>query len=118
MATLCAKLGDGRRVTLASYLATIRAAKANPEARFARGLRDRWPCTGAEILADWRAAAADRVNRHRPHYGHGRKWEWTWQRDAQRVASNLAGRVITMARDCPPELRNRLAHRLYSPEDF
>ena len=52
-----------RRVTIASYVATIKHAKANPTAIFKHGL-DTWgPTTGAEIARQFRDGVTDRINK-------------------------------------------------------
>ena len=54
-------LGDGRRVSLAAYLAAIRAAKAGPDIQFDRGLTCWWPCSGREVMRQFRAGVMDRI---------------------------------------------------------
>jgi len=55
-------LGDGRRVTLGSYVRVVKLAKANPNATFQRDLLDRWPAKGADIVRQFRRGMADRIN--------------------------------------------------------
>lgn len=64
-------LGDGRRVTLASYVAVVRAAKARPEATFPRTLCDWWPDTGAVIVRQFREGMHDRINQAIPYSTRG-----------------------------------------------
>lgn len=64
-------LGDGRRVTLGSYVGVVRAALANPSARFKRGIDDNWPATGAEIASDFRRGMVDRINQNIPYHKRG-----------------------------------------------
>lgn len=66
-------LGCGRRVTLASYVAVVKAAKANPDATFPRCLRDRWPVEGREIVEQFTAGMIDRINAGVPYIARGAK---------------------------------------------
>ena len=59
--TYCITLGDGTRVSALRYIAGIRRGKEHPEATFTRSLRDRWPATGAEIMAQYRHDLAKRI---------------------------------------------------------
>ena len=56
-----------RSVTLAAYVRAIRLAKANPDAEFKHGLTAWWPCTGREIMAQFRAGMHDRINQRVPY---------------------------------------------------
>jgi hypothetical protein len=56
-----------RRVRLGAYLEGIRLAKANPEATFKHGLTCWWPCTGAEILEQFRRGLHQRINEGVPY---------------------------------------------------
>ncbi len=56
------RLGHGARITVPAYLAALRMAKANPDQTYARGLRNWWPCTGAEIMREYREDMHDRIN--------------------------------------------------------
>ena len=55
-------LGDGKRVTLGNYVRAVKLAKANPTRRFDRGLTCWHPCTGAEIVGQFRDGLHDRIN--------------------------------------------------------
>lgn len=48
----CIALSGGRRVTPAAYLGALRLAQANPSATFNESFRDRFPASGAEIVAE------------------------------------------------------------------
>lgn len=65
-------LGDGKRVTLGSYVRVVRAALANPAGHFRRGIDDNWPATGAEIARDFRSGLVDRINQAIPAIQRGR----------------------------------------------
>lgn len=105
-------LANGRRVSLGCYVAAWRQAReAEPETMFRHGPATWWPVTAADALAQFRDGLNDRINRHAPHYGRGRKWSNDWQRQALQ----LAGAVNTprlVVRWAPVEFRARLAHRL------
>lgn len=64
-------LGDGRKVTLGSYVRVVRKAKAHPDATFTRDLRDRWPSTGAAILRQFRTGMHERINAGVPYFRRG-----------------------------------------------
>ena len=57
----------GKSVTLAAYVAAIRSAKANPDMTFKHGLTAWWPCTGREIMQQFRAGMHDRINQRVPY---------------------------------------------------
>ena len=56
-----------RSVTLAAYVQAIRLAKANPGTTFKHGLTAWWPCTGQEIMQQFRAGMNDRINQRVPY---------------------------------------------------
>ena len=51
-----------RSVTLAAYVQAIKLAKANPDTTFKHGLTAWWPCTGREIMQQFRTGMHDRIN--------------------------------------------------------
>ena len=55
-------LGDGKRVSLRNYMRAVKLAKANPGRRFDRGLTTWAPCTGDEIVRQFRQGMHDRIN--------------------------------------------------------
>ena len=55
-------LGDGKRMTLSSYLKAVKYAKAHPDAEFERGFTCWWPCSGREIMQQFRAGMMARIN--------------------------------------------------------
>lgn len=117
-------LGDGRAIALGSYVAAWRTTLAAPaDQRFKGRPSDPRGWTGdasrEDVLREFRDGLTDRINRHIPGYGVGRKWRWEWQRDVARIAWNLNGRrILTRVRECPKEIRKRLAHRLHDDGDF
>ena len=52
----------GKKVPLGIYVAAIKTAKENPQARFKTGLTCWWSCTGAEIVEQFYAGMIDRIN--------------------------------------------------------
>jgi hypothetical protein len=57
-------LGSGRRVTISSYVKTIKYAKEHPNAIFTHTLESWYPADGHTILAEYRASVHDRINKH------------------------------------------------------
>ena len=56
-----------RSVTLAAYVAAIKLAKANPDQTFKHGLTAWWPCTGQEIVQQFRRGMHDRISQRFPY---------------------------------------------------
>ena len=56
-----------RSVTLAAYVQAIRLAKANPDTVFRHGLTAWWPCTGREIMEQFRRGMNDRITQGIPY---------------------------------------------------
>ena len=57
----------GKSVTLAAYVAAVKLAKTNPDTTFKHGLTAWWPCTGREIMQQFRAGMHDRINQRVPY---------------------------------------------------
>jgi hypothetical protein len=111
-------LGCGRRVSLASYVAAWKRTIALlPDTRvFGSPHESRAPVTAAEARRQFRAGLHDRINRHDPRFGVGRKWDSDWQRAVRYTATLL--QVPRVSLDwLPPDLRNQLSHRLRSHVD-
>lgn len=114
-------LGDGRRISLSAYVAAWKAAlAADAGQRFKgspcdpRGLRGS-SYSRAEILQEFRRGLDDRINRHAPHYGKGRKWAYDWQSAAWRLSRDVnTPRLVVrlfgnpMAREFADRLGDRL----------
>lgn len=104
-------LGDGKPVTLASYVEAWRYCRAADPATFLRRTPNGWPGYAGEALAQFRGGLHDRINRHLPGYGTGRKWSDDWQRETLQAASRLnTPRLIIDW--LPPHLKGRFSHRL------
>jgi hypothetical protein len=61
----------GRRVKVAAYVEAIKLAKSNPDTTFKHGLTAWWPCTGREIMQQFRAGMHDRINQRIPYRSRG-----------------------------------------------
>lgn len=64
--------GPERWVSLAAYVSAIRIAKANPTKTFKCGLTCWWPCTGAEIRAQFMRGLHERINQATPYIERGK----------------------------------------------
>lgn len=106
----CIQLANGRRVRLSTYVQAWRALRELPAAAPVTGF-DHFPTPAGEILAELRKGLHDRINRHLPGHGQGRKWSVNWQAETTRAAHqiNYPRLVIDWL---PPHLRERFAHRL------
>ena len=62
-----------KRVTLGAYLHFVRLAKEQPHREFKHGLTCWWPCTGAEIMRQFREGVHDRINQAVPYQQRGKK---------------------------------------------
>lgn len=109
-------LGDGRAVPLVAYVAAWRAMlAASEDCRFRGSPKDprgwKGSYTRAEVLREFRDGLHDRINRHIPNHGKGRKWSYDWFMAAWRLSRDVnTPRLIV--RYCPAEFRPRLEHRL------
>lgn len=113
MKVWCIVLGDGRRVPMRNYVAGWRKAAELPATVWCDRTPSGWPGTAGEALREFRAGMHDRINRHLPWYGRGRKWGDDWQRAATITAAHVnTPRVLV--RWLPVDLRDRLKHRLAS----
>ena len=103
-------LPNGRSVTIATYVAAWRRLREMPGARLVGGFYHEDEPAG-QVLGAFRYGLHDRINRHVPGFGRGRKWDGDWQR----AAIQTAGRANTprvILDWVPTEFRARLRHRL------
>lgn len=113
------RLPNGRQVTIPTYCAAFRRVRsADPNQWINPRDWDGFGCRADRLLRQMRDGMAERINRHMAGFGVGRKWSAEWQRGAREVAYRLPRRIITRERECPKELRARLAHRLYQDGEF
>lgn len=106
-------LGNGRRVGLASYVAAWRAClAADPAQPIRMDLHGLPGSTAADVLRQFRDGLHDRINRHIPGYGVGRKWSPDWQREAIHFAAQVNTPRLVV-RYLPKDFRGlRFMHRL------
>lgn len=110
------RLGNGHSVSLGAYVAAIKAVDLTRT--YDHGFTGWAPVTGATVLEEFREGVHDRINRHDPAYGKGRKWanEWFW--DTMRAARKLnTPRLRVYASEVPMWLRARVEHRLAHHDD-
>ena len=109
------RLPSGRSVRLPVYVQAWRALLTlDPEVQ----LNDwwYWPVPAHQVLREIRRGVHNRINRHDPDYGKGRKWGGQWQLETQRAARDLNTPRLAL-HYLPPWLRARYAHRLLTLED-
>ncbi|MCP4878276.1 MAG: hypothetical protein GY896_22720 [Gammaproteobacteria bacterium] len=105
-----------RDVPLKAYVQAWKQVLAeSSEVEYSEGLTGYWSVSRDEVLSQFRAGLHDRINRHIPGYGVGRKWDSDWQRCIANVARQLnTPRLIIHW--LPKELKERFAHRLWEGE--
>jgi hypothetical protein len=97
-------LGCGRQIGLGRYVAAWKACLTlPPHTHIGRGV-DGWGQNAGEALRDLRKGLDDRINRHLPWYGKGRKWDGDWQRSMARAARDLNGPPRLILRWLPADL--------------
>ena len=76
-------------VALGKYIAFVKCAIADPDARFQYTLTQWWGGFGREIRKEFRDGMHDRINQHLSWYNKGRRWDkdywWKLWRDVQRI---------------------------------
>lgn len=105
-------LGDGRRVGLGQYVGAWKKALAmDPNAPVAgTPSAPRGGGTAGDAVAEFREGMQDRINKHDPAFGKGRKWDSTWQRDARRLRDTLTRKSeVPKGEAHPVDLRPKLA---------
>lgn len=112
----CMVLASGRRMPLGLYVSAWKRCKAIVAAgNGATWMREtpgsEYGGTVTDALRELRSGLADRVNRHTPGYGRGRKWSADWQRNALQTA-HAANTPRLIIRWVPVDFRERLAHRI------
>lgn len=65
--------GHGEWIPLGAYVKGVKLAKANPDAEFKKGITCWWPCTGKEIVRQFREGLHDRINQAIPWIERGGK---------------------------------------------
>ena len=64
-----------KTVTVGQYVRAVRVAKANPTAEFKHGLTTFYPCTGAEIMRQFREGCHDRQRQRMDFVRKGDRWQ-------------------------------------------
>jgi len=111
----CIVLPNGRRVSLSTYVAAWRTLKAIDPKQQIEGF-DWFSMAAGDVLKELRRGLADRINRHDPAYGQGRKWDYQWQIETWRASRNLNTPRLAI-HWLPPWLKARFSHRLMSWDD-
>lgn len=105
------RLPNGRTVTVAAYVRAWRQLRALPPTSLVTGFDD-GPTTAAAVLESFSSGLNERINRHRPYYGRGRKWGADEQRAMVYTAALLRSSPRCVLDWVPASFRSRLAHRL------
>ena len=63
--------GPNRWVSIRAYVKAVKTAKAHPDAQFKEGITCWWPCTGREVMQQFRRGLRDRINQAVPYYQRG-----------------------------------------------
>lgn len=108
------QLPNGRAVTLDAYAKAWKKLRTlNPDTLVSGW--SHFPERAGDILRAMSAGLDDRINRHIPGFGIGRKWSEDWQRECVYTAALL--RNPRLAIDwLPMDLKKRLSHRLRERE--
>jgi hypothetical protein len=108
--TVTIGLPDGRHVLIPEYVRSWRILLTIPPDRSVANW-SHFPTSAREILASISAGIHDRINRHIPGHGQGRKWDADWQRATLQAAHQLNHPRLRI-HWLPEWLRARFAHRL------
>ena len=65
--------GVNKWVPISAYVRQIKICKTNPDAEFKHGLTSWWPCTGAEIMRQFRRGMHERINEGIPYNQRGQE---------------------------------------------
>ena len=105
-------LPNGRKCGLAKYIAAFRTLKqAKPESMWPGW--DYFSTSASSILSAMHYGIHDRINRHIPAFGAGRKWSSDYDRAARNCARCVnTPRLVVREGMVPFEFRTRLAHRI------
>lgn len=113
---LAIQLPNGKWVSAGAYCKAWKEVKSAPQLSY--GGWGHFGEPGTDILKDIRKGINARINAKIPGYGVGRKWSKDWEMRCWRGAWNLNRRIIVRFGELPKEVEKRVAHRLYSPDDF
>lgn len=104
-------LPNGKRCSIPMYVKAWRLLLTLPPQEPISGF-SWWTESAADVLREIRAGMHDRINRHDPAYGVGRKWSPDWQRAAGHCARAVNTPRLIVRQIHPADLRARLSHRL------
>lgn len=111
-------LGNGRRVSLTSYVEAWKAAKTmSPDTVLPHGLRGWSPVTVGECLAEFRDGLEERINIRGGIKFTGRKHDSDWQRATTHAARELNTPRLRI-HWLPSWLRERFAHRIADRSEY
>jgi hypothetical protein len=111
-------LPNGRPCGLGVYVRAWKTLKALPTDAPIRGFSE-WSDTAGEIVRELLRGLQDRINRHDPSYGRGRKWDHNYQsallRDSRAIAAYRIFRIVVSGsgletpegRRCAPDVHAR-----------
>lgn len=108
-------LPNGHQCDIGEYLNSWKALKSMAPDREISGW-SYFPTEARDILRELDYGLHDRINRHLPWFGHGRKWSYEWQVEACRAARDLNTPRLAI-HWLPAWLKPRFAHRLTSYTD-
>lgn len=113
------RLPNGRPCRLSTYAGAWQKLKTLPPSTQVAGFQP-FPEGAAEVLASIRRGLDDRINRHVPWFGRGRKWQSDYQvamqRDARRVQQILTQRIRVYGFESK-EATSRFRHLLARTDD-
>jgi hypothetical protein len=104
------RLPNGKVCTLPTYTRAWKQLKGcDPNAHIA-GF-GHFPERAHDVLRALRRGMHDRINRHLPWYGKGRKWDEQWQLDTRRASRDLNHPRLVI-HWLPSWLKARFGHRI------
>ena len=104
-------LGDGRKCGLGTYVKAWKTLLALDPSTYIGRCPDGLDGRASDALRQLRAGLHDRINRHDPAYGVGRKWSSMWQRETLQAAARINCPRLSIDW-LPGHLKGRFAHRL------
>lgn len=108
-------LPNGRRCGLAVYLDAWRQLRAMDPNIEVTGF-DHFSQAARHILREIQYGIHDRINRHIPGFGQGRKWSYEWQVETLRAARALNTPRLAI-HWLPSWLKPRFSHRISTFND-
>lgn len=105
------QLGDGSKTSLRQYVHAWRTILTLDPNTWLNRCPNGWGGTAADALGQLRQGMHDRINRHLPNYGIGRKWSADWQRATIQAAHALNTPRLAI-HWLPAHLKCRFEHRL------